>query len=227
MQYSVFLNKNNPLLWATVAAVLMGGATSSQVNAESTPEYMQEKESSLWHTANDAVENFQNDTLQSLLDESKELANSTRSDGYTLLESAAYDGNIAAVKILLDHGADPNTGSRPPLSSALPTGIVRSNDVESRKKHYEIIMLLHEHGADYNFQYIDDASFIEGLIMEVCDSRRYDEDLLTPFKQLDFKAEIKPEYLRNIHFIEMLSEAPDGLNSECVDLLTRRISKAS
>jgi len=91
--------------------------------------------------------------LRELLDEDPSLANAWAGDGFQSLGLASFFGRTAAVRLLLERGAEVNSASRNemhvmPLHSAAATG-----DPETR---YEICKLLLERGADPNARQQDD-----------------------------------------------------------------------
>lgn len=211
------------------AGVLLGGvAFSTTTIAESSLDNFQNKEDALWHEAYDAMENHQYDVLDTLLDDHEGLANRAREDGYTLLQSAAYNGDLTAIRMLLEKGANPNSGTHPPASMALsgPNLVDEEiNNVEIRKQQYKAILILHEYGASYNFYENKDASFIEALVMEVCDTRKpYSEELLSPFEEENFTADIHENYTSHFPFIKELKKMEDGLDPGCVDFFLNKIS---
>jgi len=90
--------------------------------------------------------------LRELLDDPS-LANAWARDGFQPLGLASFFGQTAAVRLLLERGAEVDSASRNemqvmPLHSAAATG-----DAEAR---YEIAKLLLEHGADPNARQQDD-----------------------------------------------------------------------
>src|SRR5690349_2417479 len=54
----------------------------------------------------------QTDRLRELLDADESLANAFGDDGFQPLPLACFYGHVEAARLLLDHGADPNTLSR-------------------------------------------------------------------------------------------------------------------
>ena len=83
------------------------------------------------------------DRLADLLRQQPELVSSMSSDGWTPLHLAAAFGGARAVRLLLEHGADPHVVSRAMSNQPLHAALAISNDPEAVK------LLLH-HGAAVN-----------------------------------------------------------------------------
>lgn len=81
------------------------------------------------------------DIVATLLRQDPSLVRANDADGYTPLHRASYNANVALVKMLLAHGADPNArtlfGWTPVHSSCQWT-------------HAECVAVLLQHGADVN-----------------------------------------------------------------------------
>ncbi|XP_044728737.1 ankyrin repeat domain-containing protein 49 [Chrysoperla carnea] len=88
-----------------------------------------------------AAENDELDTLRTLLQKDRTLVNVRDKDGYTPLHRACYSGNLKAIDILLEYGADiaaqTDMGWQP-LHSAC------------KWNHAECALRLLQHGADVN-----------------------------------------------------------------------------
>ena len=69
------------------------------------------------------------------------------------LTAAAYDGTLEIVKLLLEHGADPNSEHGWPLQIAAASG------------HEDVVKLLLEHGADINDNKTN-SEFLEGTALQ-------------------------------------------------------------
>jgi ankyrin repeat protein len=69
------------------------------------------------------------------------------------LTAAAYDGTLEIVRLLLDHGADPNSEHGWPLQTAAAAG------------HEEVVKLLLEHGADVN-KNTTNSNFLAGTALQ-------------------------------------------------------------
>jgi uncharacterized protein len=93
------------------------------------------------------------DRLRELLDADRSLANAWAGDGFQPLGLASFFGHVDAARLLVERGAEVNSGSRNdfkvmPLHSAAATG-----DPEAR---YELAKLLLEHGAEPNARQQDE-----------------------------------------------------------------------
>jgi ankyrin repeat protein len=85
--------------------------------------------------------------LRELLDQDPALANAWASDGFQPLGLASFFGQTAAVRLLLERGAEANSASRNEMQVMPLLSAAATDDPETR---YEIAKLLLEHGADPN-----------------------------------------------------------------------------
>jgi uncharacterized protein len=81
--------------------------------------------------------------LHKLLDDDRELATAWSGDGFTALHLAAFFGQLAAARLLVDHGADVRAVSRNPMA-------VEPLHSAAAKGSVEVCNLLLENGADPN-----------------------------------------------------------------------------
>jgi uncharacterized protein len=90
------------------------------------------------------------DRLRELLDEDGSLANAYGDDGFQPLGLACFFGHVEAARVLLEHGADPNTLGRNEniRTNALHAAAAAASTGEETR--YELAELLLEHGADPN-----------------------------------------------------------------------------
>src|SRR5437588_12918396 len=88
------------------------------------------------------------DRLRELLDADPSLATTYGDDGFQPLGLACFFGHIEAARLLLDHGADPNTLGRNEhiKTNALHAAAAAENSDEQTR--YELCKLLLENGAD-------------------------------------------------------------------------------
>jgi uncharacterized protein len=86
--------------------------------------------------------------LRELLDENPALANAFGDDGFQPLPLACFFGHVAAARLLLERGADPNTLARSEhiQTNALHAAAASENKDEATR--FELCELLLEHGAD-------------------------------------------------------------------------------
>lgn len=156
-------------------------------------------------------------------------------NSFTLLDTAVSSGNLEAVRILLQRGADPNSGEHTPVHLALLSAgkswIHDDNPTDeqisiSRIIHYEIIVELIKSGASYNFYAyeLDKVSFIEDLIMEVCSIENFIEWHIEIFEKIDRKYTLDEKYLNNIEAIKTLARI-GVLDPSCFNFFEGRISR--
>src|SRR2546430_14460869 len=86
--------------------------------------------------------------LRELLDEDPSQANAYGDDGFQPLGLACFFGHVDAARLLLDHGADPNTLSRNEhiVTNALHAAAASEN--KGPDVRFELCKLLLERGAD-------------------------------------------------------------------------------
>jgi ankyrin repeat protein len=86
--------------------------------------------------------------LQELLARDASLANAFGDDGFQPLPLAAFYGHVDAARVLLDHGADPNTLSRNEHIKTNALHAAAASENKGRETRYELCKLLLDHGAD-------------------------------------------------------------------------------
>jgi hypothetical protein len=156
-----------------------------------------------------------------LLGQNPAMADVVFSNGHSLLGTVAFIGEVEAVRELLRRGADPNLGSTPPLAEVL-YGIDTSTF--PRSTHYEVIVALLNAGANYEFAFVSDASFVEGLIMEVCEPEHFSPDHLAAFHHNDVVFAVDKRFLLHLEKIKELARLLMK-DPACVSFFTRRITK--
>ncbi|WP_193367118.1 hypothetical protein [Pelagibius marinus] len=159
--------------------------------------------------------------LLSLLGEYPTVTDVVFPDGDSLLGTAAYEGNIEAVEELLRRRADPDLGQRRPLAAALLGGT--GEEPRSRLIQYEVISLLLKAGANYEILFLDEVSFVEALILDVCDAETYSEDLLFSFNNKHTYFTVHKKYLENSRRLKSLARA-NLLDAFCYSFFADRIS---
>ena len=70
----------------------------------------------------------------------------TNENGASVLAGLAYVNKVDCVRLLLEHGADPNRGREESLESPLHHALARAGDDDRT----ELVQLLIDHGADVN-----------------------------------------------------------------------------
>jgi ankyrin repeat protein len=88
------------------------------------------------------------DRLEALLADSPESANAYGDDGFQPLGLACFFGHVDAARLLLDHGADPNTLSRNEHIKTNALHAAAASEGKSAETRYELCKLLLERGAD-------------------------------------------------------------------------------
>ena len=86
--------------------------------------------------------------IQLLLERSADV-NARRNDHQTPLHAASYFGNVGIVRLLLDHGADPEANADGDMGDK-PLHKVSSGEYRSQEDGVRVAQLLLEHGADVN-----------------------------------------------------------------------------
>jgi uncharacterized protein len=90
----------------------------------------------------------QTDRLRDLLAEDPGNANAYGDDGFQPLGLACFFGHVEAARLLLDHGADPNTLSRNEHVKTNALHAAAASENKGPEMRYELCELLLEHGAD-------------------------------------------------------------------------------
>src|SRR5256885_826887 len=88
------------------------------------------------------------DRLRELLDGDPSLAHAHGDDGFQPLPLACFYGHVAAARVLLDHGADPNTLARNEHIRTNALHAAAASENKDEQTRYELCRLLLEHGAD-------------------------------------------------------------------------------
>ena len=88
------------------------------------------------------------DRLRELLAADASLANAFGDDGFQPLPLAAFYGHVDAARVLLEHGADPNTLSRNERIKTNALHAAAASENKGREVRLELCKLLLEHGAD-------------------------------------------------------------------------------
>jgi uncharacterized protein len=86
--------------------------------------------------------------LRELLASDPGLANAFGDDGFQPLPLAAFHGHVEATRILLDHGADPNTLARNEHIRTNALHAAAASENKGSEVRYELCKLLLERGAD-------------------------------------------------------------------------------
>jgi len=88
------------------------------------------------------------DRLRDLLDGDPALANAFGDDGFQPLGLACFFGHVEAARVLLEHGADPNSLARNEHVQAGPLHSASASENKGEDVRYELCELLLDHGAD-------------------------------------------------------------------------------
>jgi ankyrin repeat protein len=99
--------------------------------------------------------------LRRLLDEDPALANAFGDDGFQPLGLAAFFGHVEAARLLLEHGADPNTLARNPHIQAAPLHSAVAGENKDAQTRYELAVVLLDNGADPNLRQGDGYSALD------------------------------------------------------------------
>jgi uncharacterized protein len=86
--------------------------------------------------------------LHVLLDADASLANAYGDDGFQPLPLACFYGHVSAARVLLEHGADPNTLARNEHIQTNALHAAAASENKDEPTRYELCELLLEHGAD-------------------------------------------------------------------------------
>jgi uncharacterized protein len=88
------------------------------------------------------------DRLREILADEPENANAFGDDGFQPLTLACFYGHVDAARVLLEHGADPNTLGRHEHIQTNALHAAAASESKSRETRLELCKLLLEHGAD-------------------------------------------------------------------------------
>ncbi len=92
------------------------------------------------------------DRLRGLLDADPAAANAFGDDGFQPLGLACFFGHVEAARLLLDHGADPNSLARNAHLQVAPLHSASASENKDAATRYELCELLLDHGADPNLE---------------------------------------------------------------------------
>ena len=90
------------------------------------------------------------DRLRELLGEDASRANAYGADGFQPLTLACFFGHLDAARVLLDHGAEPNTLGRNEHIQTNALHAASASENKDEETRYELCKLLLESGADPN-----------------------------------------------------------------------------
>jgi len=90
--------------------------------------------------------------LRELLDQDPESANAYGDDGFQPLALACFYGHVDAARVLLDHGADPNTLARNAHIRTNALHAAAASENKGPDTRYELCKLLLDRGADPNMR---------------------------------------------------------------------------
>ena|SRR5689334_13451302 len=90
----------------------------------------------------------QTERLRELLAADASLANAFGDDGFQPLPLACYYGHVEAARVLLEHGADPNTISTNERIKTNALHAAAASENKDRETRLELCKLLLAHGAD-------------------------------------------------------------------------------
>jgi uncharacterized protein len=90
------------------------------------------------------------DRVGALLAEDASLANAFGDDGFQPLGLACFFGHVDTARLLLEHGADPNTLGRNEHIQTNALHAATAGEGKDEQTRFELAELLLEHGADPN-----------------------------------------------------------------------------
>jgi ankyrin repeat protein len=96
----------------------------------------------------EAAEQGNSDRVRELVEQEPALANAFGPEGFQPLPLACFYGHVEAARVLLEHGADPNTLSRNEHIKTNALHAAAASENKSPEVRYELCKLLLEHGAD-------------------------------------------------------------------------------
>lgn len=172
---------------------------------------------------------FDNYSLNYIIDKNPQLVMHPVYDGQTLLQATAMMGDLEAIKFLLELGANPNIGNPRPIESALSRltvgyGFVGEPDgskMLSEIEMLESIKILLDYKADLSFQPEMSAknykSFFEILMDKLCSNNFFKSEFLAVI--YDMKIDVSKEDLGKFysHILSSLGDDIFHYNDECVE----------
>jgi ankyrin repeat protein len=90
------------------------------------------------------------DRVRELLADDPSLANAFGDDGFQPLGLACFFGHVDTARLLLEHGADPNTLGRNEHIQTNSLHAATAGEHKDEQTRYDLAELLLEHGADPN-----------------------------------------------------------------------------
>lgn len=186
-----------------------------------------------WEMAMQALRDEDNTELENIIVSHSNVINKVINEDATLLGMAAYMGNMEAVEILVENGADPNIAQGDPLSGALGgmSALLEPPSRSDIRQGVNIMMYLLDHGATLN-SWSPTAqnakySLAEEYILTICkeDNGNQASIILDDLKDHNFNENILPEYTSNYKYIAELSKeiylnkGASAYIPECVDYM--------
>ena len=96
----------------------------------------------------EAAEQGNWDRVRELVEQGPALASAFGPEGFQPLRLACFYGHVEAARVLLEHGADPNTLSRNQHIETNALHAAAASENKGLEARYELCKLLLDHGAD-------------------------------------------------------------------------------